>query len=112
MSTSQRKNTLISVDPRAVTERIVVIPGTMRMVSSMGRVTRSIWISTGVMPLSTRMTIRGKSVCGENRDGQAEDERHPGECKRQDDDDHRPSVRLDELGEAAGHGFFSSCTRI
>ena len=64
MSTSQRKKTLISLDPRAVFDRTVVMPGTSRMASSIGRVTCSICMFTGAMPLSTRMTMRGKSVCG------------------------------------------------
>ena len=64
ISTSQRKKTLISVEPRLVTERTFVIPGTRRMASSSGRVTVTICTSTGAMPLSTRMTMRGKLVSG------------------------------------------------
>src|SRR6266702_1175052 len=69
MSTSQRKNTLISVEPGALTERTLVIPGTSRIASSMGRVTVRAWTSTGAIPLSTRITIRGKSVCGKMATG-------------------------------------------
>jgi len=81
MSTSQRKKTLISVEPRAVTDRMAVMPGTMRIASSMGRVTRSIWISTGVMPLSTRMTMRGKSVCGKMAMGRRKRKAAPASAK-------------------------------
>jgi hypothetical protein len=61
-STSQRKKTLMSVPPRAVIERTVTMPGTVRMVSSSGRVTVSNCTSMGAMPLSTRTEMRGKSV--------------------------------------------------
>ena len=81
MSTSHRKNALISVAPRAVTLRTSVIPGTSRIACSIGRVTSSICMFTGAIPLSTRITIRGKSVCGNIEIGNWNRNTHPASAK-------------------------------
>ena len=81
MSTSQRKNTLISVEPRPVTERRSVMPGTRRIACSIGRVTVSIWMSTGAMPFSARIEIRGKSVCGKIATGRPSANTTPARAK-------------------------------
>ena len=72
----------------------------------MGRVTVSIWMSTGAMPLSARIEMRGKSVCGKDRDGEPEGEDDAGEREAQDHEQQRPPVRLDERAETIRH--FSS----
>lgn len=69
MSTCQLKKTLISAEPRPVVERIVTEPGMSFIASSMGRVMIAIVSSAGITPLSTRMTRRGKLVCGKTDDG-------------------------------------------
>src|ERR1017187_5919326 len=69
MSTCQLKKTLICAEPRLVAERTVIAPGMSFIASSMGRVTVAIISSAGMMPLSTRMTTRGKLVCGNTDDG-------------------------------------------
>ncbi len=69
MSTFQLKKTLTSAEPRPVAERIVTTPGMSFMASSMGRVMVAIISSAGMTPLSTRMTTRGKFVCGKTEDG-------------------------------------------
>ena len=69
MSTCQLKKMLIWAEPRLVAERTDTAPGMSFIASSMGRVTVAIISSAGMMPLSTRMTTRGKSVCGKTDDG-------------------------------------------
>ncbi len=69
MSTCQLKKTLISAEPRPVAERIVTAPGMSFIASSIGRVMVAIISSPGITPLSTRMTTRGKFVCGNTDDG-------------------------------------------
>jgi hypothetical protein len=69
MSTCQLKKTLISAAPRPVVERTVTEPGISFIASSMGRVIVAIISSAGITPLSTRITTRGKSVCGKTDDG-------------------------------------------
>ena len=69
MSTRQLKKTLICAEPRLVAERTVSAPGMSFIASSMGRVTVAIISSAGMMPLFTRMTTRGKFVCGNTDDG-------------------------------------------
>ena len=69
MSTCQLKKTLICAEPRLVAERTVTAPGMSFIASSIGRVTVAIISSAGMMPLFTRMTTRGKFVCGNTDDG-------------------------------------------
>ena len=69
MSTDQLKKTLISAEPRPVAERTLTEPGMSFIASSMGRVMVAIISSAGITPLSTRITTRGKSVCGNTDDG-------------------------------------------
>src|SRR5206468_4030564 len=69
MFTCQLKKTLISAEPRPVVERTVTAPGMSFIASSMGRVMVAIISSAGMTPLSTRMTTRGKFVCGNTDDG-------------------------------------------
>src|SRR6478672_823453 len=69
MSTRQSKNTLMSADPRPVVERMLTVPGTAFIASSMGRVMVAIISSAGITPLSMRITTRGKFVCGKTEDG-------------------------------------------
>ena len=111
MSTSQRKKTLISVAPRAVTERMVVTPGTMRMASSIGRVTRQHlnvhWRDAVVHQNDNAREIRLR----EYRDRQAKHECDAGERKTEYDDYHRPRMRLDKLSKAVGHCFVSTRSR-
>ncbi len=64
MSTSHVKNTLISAEPRPVADFTVVTPRMSCIASSIGRVIVAIISSPGITPLSTRITTRGKSVCG------------------------------------------------
>src|SRR5437773_492750 len=77
MSTCQLKKTLISAEPRPVAERMVTTPGMSFMASSMGRVIVAIISSLGMTPLSTRMTTRGKLVCGKTEDGMVQAARMP-----------------------------------
>ena len=58
-------------------ERTEFTPGTSFIASSMGRVIVAIISSAGMMPLSTRMTTRGKSVCGKTDDGVRSAEKTP-----------------------------------
>ncbi len=69
MSTRQLKKTLISAEPRPVVERTVMEPGISFIASSIGLVMVAIISSAGITPLSTRMTTRGKFVCGKTEDG-------------------------------------------
>ncbi len=69
MSTDHVKKTLISADPRPVADRTLSDPGMSFIASSMGRVIVAIISSAGMTPLSTRITTRGKSVCGNTLDG-------------------------------------------
>src|SRR5579859_4565995 len=77
MFTFQLKKMLIWAEPRAVAERTEVTPGTSFIASSMGRVMVAIISSAGMMPLSTRMTTRGKSVWGNTDDGVCSAENTP-----------------------------------
>ena len=77
MSTRQLKKMLIWAEPRLVAERTETAPGMSFIASSMGRVTVAIISSAGMMPLSTRMTTRGKSVCGNTDDGIRSAEKTP-----------------------------------
>ena len=69
MSTCQLKNTLISAEPRPVTERTETAPGISFIASSIGRVMVAIISSAGMTPLSIRITQRGKFVCGKTDEG-------------------------------------------
>ena len=69
MSTDHVKKTLISAEPRPVAERMLTVPGMSFIASSMGRVIVAIISSAGMTPLSTRITTRGKSVCGKTDEG-------------------------------------------
>ena len=69
MSTFQLKKRLTSAEPRLVMERTVARPGTLLTASSMGRVMVTSICSTGITPLSTPMTTRGKLVCGNTEMG-------------------------------------------
>jgi len=69
MSTSQRKNRLISADPRPVTDLTVNNPGTLLIASSSGRVIVTIIWSIGITSLSTPINTRGKSVDGKTETG-------------------------------------------
>src|SRR6185436_14209668 len=64
MLTFQSKYRLISDEPRAVFDLIRAMPGTPFIASSIGRVTETRVCEAGASPLSTMMTMRGKSVCG------------------------------------------------
>src|SRR5580704_13926961 len=68
MSTCQLKKTLTSAEPRPVAERTDDTPGMSFIASSIGRVMVAIISSAGMTPLSTRMTQRGKLVCGKTDD--------------------------------------------
>ena len=69
MSVCQLKKMLISAAPRPVVERIVTAPRISLIASSIGRVMVAIISSAGITPLSTRMTTRGKFVCGKTDEG-------------------------------------------
>src|SRR5258706_15045809 len=77
MSTFQSKKTLMSAEPRAVVERILVEPGMSFIASSMGLVMVAIISSAGMTPLSIRMTTRGELVCGKNDEGMVTAEKMP-----------------------------------
>src|SRR5437870_3298647 len=64
MFTFQLKKRLISEEPRAVFDLMRWIPGTPFIASSMGRVTETRVCDAGATPLSTMITMRGKSVVG------------------------------------------------
>jgi CTP-dependent riboflavin kinase len=69
ISTDQSKKRLTSAEPRLVVERTVVNPGTLLTASSMGFVIVTCICSTGMTPLSTPMTTRGKLVSGKTEMG-------------------------------------------
>ena len=69
MSTDQSKNRLTSAEPRLVVERTVCSPGTLFTASSMGLVMVTCICSTGITPLSTPITTRGKLVSGKTAMG-------------------------------------------
>ena len=69
MSTFQSKKRLTSADPRLVVERTVSRPGTELTASSIGLVMVTCIWSTGITPLSTPMTTRGKLVSGKTEMG-------------------------------------------
>ncbi len=69
MSTFQSKKRLTSAEPRLVVERTVSRPGTLLTASSMGLVMVTCICSTGMTPLSTPMTTRGKLVSGKTAMG-------------------------------------------
>src|SRR3954471_20391826 len=69
ISTFQFMNKLTSAEPREVSDRTCSRPGTLLTASSMGRVTVTCICSMGITPLSTPMTIRGKSVLGKTETG-------------------------------------------
>src|SRR5205085_9929672 len=77
ISTFQSKKTLMSAEPRAVVERILVEPGISFIASSMGLVIVAIISSAGMTPLSMRMTTRGKFVCGKTDEGMVMAEKAP-----------------------------------
>ena len=103
MSTSQRKKTLISVDPRAVTERTVVMPGTRRMASSIGRVTVT------SLDVGRRDSVvdqdddAGEIGLREDRDRQLEDEDQAGQRKGEHDENHRAAMRFHKVGNLGIH---------
>src|SRR6266852_1019866 len=69
MSAFQSKKRSTSAEPRLVTEVTFRRPGTLFTASSIGRVmVTSIW-SMGMTPLSTPITMRGKSVLGKTATG-------------------------------------------
>ena len=65
----QSKKRLTSAEPRLVVERTVCRPGTELTAFSMGRVIVTSICSTGITPLSTPMTTRGKLVSGNTEMG-------------------------------------------
>ena len=69
MSTPQSKKRLTSADPRLVVLRTVTSPGTLLTASSMGLVIVTCICSTGITPLSTPITTRGKFVSGKTASG-------------------------------------------
>ena len=69
MSTLQSKNRSTSAEPREVMDRTVTNPGTLFTASSMGLVMVTCICSTGITPLSTAMTTRGKLVSGKTEIG-------------------------------------------
>src|SRR5437660_3412229 len=64
MSTLQSKNKLTSEEPREVFDLMRWIPGIPFIASSMGRVTETSVCGADATPLSTMITMRGKSVEG------------------------------------------------
>ena len=69
MSTFQSKKRLTSAEPRLVVLRTVCRPGTEFIASSIGLVIVTCICSTGITPLSTPMTTRGKFVSGKTEIG-------------------------------------------
>ncbi len=69
ISTFQSKKRLTSAEPRLVLLRTVSKPGTLLTASSMGLVMVTCICSTGITPLSTPMTTRGKLVSGKTEIG-------------------------------------------
>ena len=69
MSTFQSKKRLTSAWPRLVMERTVTRPGTVFTASSMGLVIVTCICSSGITPLSTPITTRGKLVSGKTEIG-------------------------------------------
>ena len=73
MSTLQSKKRLTSAEPRLVVERTVTRPGTEFTASSTGLVMVTCICSTGITPLSTPITTRGKFVSGKTEIGTCSD---------------------------------------
>src|SRR5580658_273912 len=69
ISTFQSKKRLTSADPRLVLLRTVTNPGTLLTASSIGLVIVTCICSTGMTPLSTPITTRGKLVSGNTEMG-------------------------------------------
>src|SRR5271169_5713538 len=69
MFSSQEKKRLTSALPRLVVERTVARPGTELTASSIGLVIVTCICSTGITPLSTPITTRGKFVSGKTEMG-------------------------------------------
>src|ERR1017187_982040 len=69
MFTFQAKKRLTSAVPREVVERTVTKPGTLLTASSIGLVIITCICSTGITPLSTPITTRGKFVSGKTEIG-------------------------------------------
>src|ERR1019366_999653 len=69
ISTFQSKKRETSAEPREVVDRTVSNPGTLLTASSMGLVMATCICSTGMTPLSTPMTTRGKFVSGNTEIG-------------------------------------------
>src|SRR3984885_6622539 len=69
ISTFQSKKRLTSADPRLVLLRTVTKPGTLFTASSIGLEIVTCICSTGMTPLSTPMTTRGKLVSGNTEIG-------------------------------------------
>src|SRR6185312_3767304 len=69
ISTDQSKKRLTSAEPRLVVERTVTSPGTLFTALSIGLVIATSICSTGITPLSTPMTTRGKFVSGNTEMG-------------------------------------------
>ena len=69
ISTFQSKKRLTSAEPRLVLLRTVSKPGTLLTASSMGLVMVTCICSTGMTPLSTPITTRGKLVSGKTEIG-------------------------------------------
>src|SRR6185437_9939409 len=69
ISTFQSKKRLTSAEPRLVVDRTVSRPGTEFTASSIGFVMVTCICSTGITPLSTPMTTRGKFVSGNTEIG-------------------------------------------
>ena len=69
ISTFQSKKRLTSAEPRLVVLRTVSRPGTLLTASSMGLVMVTCICSTGMTPLLTPMTTRGKLVSGKTAVG-------------------------------------------
>src|ERR1700712_4620472 len=69
MSTDQSKKRLTSAEPRLVVERTVTSPGTLFTAVSIGLVMVTCICSTGMTPLSTPITTRGKLVSGKTEIG-------------------------------------------
>ena len=69
ISVDQSKNTFTSAEPRPVDERMFVVPGIFFIASSTDRVMVAIISSAGIVPLSIRITTRGKSVWGKTEAG-------------------------------------------
>src|ERR1700687_5481900 len=64
ISTFELKKRLTSEEPREVFDLMRWMPGMPFIASSMGRVTETSVCGAGATPLSTMITMRGKSVAG------------------------------------------------